>query len=395
MILLITVAVLWAVFVTAMFRTETASRSTRAVLLGILLVYGVGAIASLAHSYLACSRPYSEYEVKSAISRVRMASLLADQPDAVASSEMVMAADSLLDRLDVLAGGFGPSRWSVAWRGKVFPAFRVGNDAANLHALADVPPLMVSAAVSELALRRSVDPCLGFVGVPGRLSAGKSTGFVGLMLDEGSNAHAAVVDLARKVDPSVGERTDPRTKTYQISMMAKRLIGVLAKTGAVLSLVCQQYDEPLTLRVMRREEAADAGDGWYPLNPLFMDLEHLLGARSGLDMLDVRWVGDPERPILGSIDAPYRIEARVRGAWPGRVLEGTTDDQSRHHIEFNVGVIAYELYSEGVVVTKPAGDSELRSTGLGGHFRNHYVNGFPLYEVREGQLFPNGETVEP
>ena len=105
MILLITVAVLWAVFVTAMFRTETASRSTRAVLLGILLVYGVGAIASLAHSYLACSRPYSEYEVKSAISRVRMASLLADQPDAVASSEMVMAADSLLDRLDVLAVG--------------------------------------------------------------------------------------------------------------------------------------------------------------------------------------------------------------------------------------------------------------------------------------------------
>ena len=78
-----------------------------------------------------------------------------------------------------------------------------------------------------------------------------------------------------------------------------------------------EMDSTKTLIVRSRTATADyEADEWAPLSPLFLNVNLVHEAANSPGLLEVRWIGNPPRPAIGSTLAATTLDCAVIGDVP-------------------------------------------------------------------------------
>jgi hypothetical protein len=387
MLILLTLAVVWFLVLYTLY-TLRGPVWLRSVIGVIILVYGASSMASLAMSYSRHSQSMDVYEMHMAQSRTRANEALSTAPDSLRSTLLVVAAQMLSYRLDSVATSTGVGDWKTRWAYGILPKFDMDVFATNMISLAEVPGLLVWSVVEHSRIQDTYSDC-----VQNRVAEyvkyfSNTDNFIKLMYDTYRDVGIGVYILSGEVDPAIEDGSDPRSSVYKLNMQAARLVASLAKADAYVQLGCSAFPEELTMTTVRSYEIKeDTEQEWRPVSALLMDFEQLLSVRSGISHLAVRWLGDPERPVIGSTDIVIGLDVQTTGTWP--MAESTwTDEDGSERPTYYVGFDTARLFLPGTFLIKWSNEMDLRSSFLGEFSKMKSLIGIPVRMVPKQYLMP-------
>jgi hypothetical protein len=221
------------------------------------------------------------------------------------------------------------------------------------------------------------------------MSMSRTAEFIEHLMTDDLATQEVAAQLCGLVDLSRDDPSDARSGSYRLSACAKQMVAKQVKIAALLAVGCDEFDSFLYLRVRRGYPATLKGDfGWQPYSPLFMDLSQILFAFQGFNTLEIRWMGDPPAPVVGSVDALYRLECRARGPWPDGEETWTDRESGESGPTYYVNATTHRYYIEGSEFCKWPSQPEIRTIGVLTSENAWQLAGLPAVVVAPSLLLP-------
>ena len=390
--LLLTVVVLWVALVALVTLHRSLPVAWKGALGALLLAYGVTCAVTLAASYRANVLLLAEYSDRRQEAAGHMERIYGERPDSLRLRPFVLAAERLRDRLDKVAASYGPGTWPVSWRYGLFPAFQAGGVAENLLTLVKVPPLMLYDQARWDQHVHELSACYDARSADFPMGMSATVAFVDHLLQLDAAMQNKAIGLIDSVDIVRDLLDEPRSGVSVLADIPHRMVGVQGKIEAVLEIGCGGFDEVKIMKMARSSAMSGEDVGlWRPCSPLFSDMEYLSAIFVGVNSLEARWMGDPPRPVIGSVDAIYRIECETIGHWPASEETWTDGESGRTGPTYVVDVRAYQYCKPGLVITKWGKQPDLR-VGEAARTIGRGFTGIPTTLVPKPLLYPLGYT---
>lgn len=365
MIALAAVAALWLILVVTIAGHRALRRSYRLAILVPVVAYGLVSCWTLGGSCLHARRLLRGFGERRSEAESRMARALEALPDTVRNKRVVHGALKLEERIRRASSAFGPFASGVVWNWRIFPAFDADLLARNLNAHVGTPPLIVHAAGESARNAYRLHECALAHETEFPFGQSRSALYVGHLLGDDLAAQQSAGELCELVDFVHDDPADPRSRSYLLARCAVQMIGKQAKINELLDIACDAFDDLLVLRVRRAYPVTTTGEiDWQPYSPLFMEYSQLLFEFRGISMLDARWMGDPPRPTVGSVDAFYRLDCEATGAWPKGQETWTDPETGETGPTYYVDATTAQYYGEGVQFCKWPRQPDIRTPGF-------------------------------
>lgn len=389
MIGLSAVGLLWLVLFVAVV-THRGLPGVLRPLLGIaLLAYGLASISTLAAGYFHARGLLQGLAERQAEARAHMTWALETLPDTVRHKLPVLAAMKLQERMAKATAEFGPRVWSVEWRWGVLPAFKTDLLAKNLMAHVGTPPLIVYAVGEHARNASRFFQAVSRYDTKFPMGQSRTARYIDFLMEDDLAAQQSAQTLCEAVDFHRDDPGDPRSRSYLLGARARQMAGKQAKIRQLMEVAFDAFDQFLFLRVRRCYPANQTGEwGWQPYSALFMEYAQLLQAFQGLNTLEIRWLGDPPVPVVGSADALYRLECEASGRWPAGQETWTDPQTGKSGPTYYVNAATCAYYTEGVEFSKWPSQPDLRSVGITATDKEWRFAGLPVVIVGEKLFLP-------
>jgi len=389
MIGLLVIAIGWVLLVVAVIVQRSLGRVVKLCIVVPLLAYGALSAVSLVRSYSHARTLLDGFDARQAEAARHMASALAATPDTVLREPLALTARRLQDRLADAAAAFGPRTWNVVWKYRIIPAFEADILATNLVKLVDVPPQLVYAGGRYARHNAEIAQCADYHQPDFPMLRSMSLEVMWGMMDSDAAGHEEATRLCDAVDLTKEDAADPRSNTYRLVALAARMVGAQNKMEELLAATCGAFDQFLALKVRRvylKENSAEAE--WSPYSALLMDFGPLVASIWGMNMLEVRWMGDPPRPVVGSADVLYRIECEVTGPWPEGQATWSDPETGASGPVYFADLATSRVFTEGVRLSKWPEQPDFRSIDITASLDERHYSGIPSIDVGEDNFLP-------
>jgi hypothetical protein len=311
-------------------------------------------------------------------------------PDSVLSKPVVQAARKLHGTIS-RANRFGIWSWGVNYRYGIIPELDGQVLAENLTKLADVPAQLVYAASADARNSREFSQSYDYRHLITRefpMNQSRTAGRISTIFgsfDEGAQLARTLIDT---VNIAKDDMRDPRSVSYRLAATSARMVGIQNKLAELIAIGFGAFENQLEMTVRNvslggRQDEAE----WAPLSPMLMDFTALVPALSGINVLEVRWMGHPPKPVVGSAEPFYRIDCSTTGPWPSG--QNTWKDSTGNGgPSYFVDLAASRVFAQGAELCKWARQPDIRALNIRADKEDRRFAGLPVVDVPPEFLRP-------
>ena len=387
---LIVLLALWVVLLTGVWVHPKLSRKAKIIALVPIVAYGVVSGVRVARSYAAGRPQFSRMAQKWTVAEEHLASVLGSVPDSALAKPLVQSAKQLHADLKRTMR-FGVWSWGVRYRYGVVPEVNGDVVAANLERLLDVPAQLAYAEAANVRNSRDFTQCYDYRLLVTRdfpMNYSRSAGVISMILDAYKSGATTSMGLCDTVNIARDDARDPRSPTYRLSATAAKLVGMQNKLDELLAVACGAFDEEIALAVRNvRPSDVTQGPEWKPLSPLFMDFTPLVPNLTGISTIEVRWMGDPPKPVVGTTEPIYKLDCETRGTWPAG-QDIWRDSTGNSGPTYFVDASASRVFAKGVRLLKWDRQPDIRSLNIMANAEDRRYAGIPTVDVTEDLFLP-------
>lgn len=390
---LIVLFALWIVVVIGVWLSGQLNKKAKTIILVPLLMYGIVSAVSIGQSYRAGRPAFAGITDRMKAAEAHLAAAKDGAPDSVFTRPLVQSAKKVHAELQRTVR-FGLLSWGVSYRYGIFPRLNGDAAAASLVKLVDVPAQLVYAEVANARNARDYAECYDyrmFVTRDFPMNYSRTAGVISMILDAYKGGAMIATGLCDSVKVGRDDARDPRSQSYRLAALATKLVGMQNKLDQLLNVGCGAFDEEISLNVRDVQPMAlDSGPQWTPLSPLFMDFTPLVPNLAGITMLEIRWEGDPPRPILGTTEPLYRIDCETSGTWPAG-QDSWTDSTGHSGPTYFADASAGRVFARGVRLLKWSRQPDVRALNIRANAEDLRYAGIPTVDVPEELFLPRAD----